>query len=178
MRFVQYGKTFDFSSGGESSGQPRHLCHWIRTSTHWHLWLLHLHQASTNHGHSIREVRRKTLTEFFLRWRDLAVQYPGFRTSPTFASVWILLKPKSPFNTLRLQMRPNEAKHFVCTRATDGTRTTSATNLAFSPTCILDHQSRWSIACKVEGRVGLFRNEMPDQEPICLIPNFIICKHC
>ena len=86
--------------------------------------------------------KRQTLTDFFLRWRDLAVQYPGFRTSPTFASVWILLKPKSPFNTLRLQMRPNEAKHFVCTRATDGTRTTSATNLAFSPTCILDHQSR------------------------------------
>ena len=86
--------------------------------------------------------KRKTSTDFFLRWRDLAVQYPGFRTSPTFASVWILLKPKSPFNTLRLQMRPNEAKHFVCTRATDGTRTTSATNLASSPTCILDHQSR------------------------------------
>merc|ERR1712013_951313 len=80
--------------------------------------------------------KRKTLTGFFLRWRDLAVQYPGFRTSPPFAS-----------------MRPNEAKHFVCTRATDGTRTTSATNLASSPICILDHQSRggW-IRVKIPGR--------------------------
>ena len=65
MRFVQDGKTFDFSSGGESSGQPRHLCHWIRTSTHWHFWLLHLHQASTNHGHSIREVQKKNYDWFF-----------------------------------------------------------------------------------------------------------------
>ena len=98
MRFVQDGKTFDFSSGGESSGQPRHLYYWIRTSTHWHLWLLHLHQASTNHGHAIREVQKKNFDWIFSQMEGPGCTVPwlpnksticiGLDSSETYIPFW------------------------------------------------------------------------------------------